>query len=436
MFTIKLKNIYSSIAFLLVFCASLPASAAVPAIKWLNSKAPLAHDKIFANISPPDGLPGAVIAARRTNVEPDYYYHWVRDAAITMQSLIDSYQRQPASELKIKIRHAIFDYVDFSTLIQTTVKDGQLGEPKFYVDGQVFREPWGRPQNDGPALRAISLISWANILIAEDNEALVWQKLYNNHIPATSPIKKDLEYISHHWKDPSYDLWEEVKGTHFYTLMVIRKALLQGAKLAHHFNDHAAGDWYTSQARQIELELQHFWDGERGYFKATINQVGGADYKLSNLDTAVILGLLHGGMNDGFLGWDNPKVKATIQKLITTFAALYPINHGNLPGIAIGRYPEDLYAGDNFNGGNPWPVCTFAIAEALYNYAALLEAKGQSSSQIMEKAHSLVERVRYHAYPDGSLDEQIDRYSGYMVSAKDLSWNYAALLSTRRAAVR
>lgn len=414
---------------------SLAQHEAAPAVKWLNSKVLFAHEKIFVNISPPDGLPGSVIAARQTHTEPDYYYHWVRDAALTMQALIESYQTQPANELKQKLRHKIFDYVEFSTLIQSTIKRGELGEPKFYIDGQVYAEPWGRPQNDGPALRAISLTSWANILIAEGNETYVLQKLYNNNMPATSPIKKDLEYISHHWKDPSYDLWEEVKGEHFYTLMVIRKALIQGSYLARHFKDTAAADWYYSQAQQIELELQHFWDAGRGYIKATINQVDGIDYKTSNLDTAVILGLLHGNMNDGFFAWDNPKVRATMDHLIETFDKLYPINQANIPGIAIGRYPEDRYAGDNFNGGNPWVICTFAMAEALYQYAALLEANGHASREITLKAHSFVDRVHYHAYVDGSLDEQINRYTGYMTSARDLTWNYAALLSTRKAAV-
>src|SRR5688500_16671266 len=29
-----------------------------------------------------------------------------------------------------------------------------LGEPKFQADGSAFNDPWGRPQNDGPAIRA------------------------------------------------------------------------------------------------------------------------------------------------------------------------------------------------------------------------------------------------------------------------------------------
>lgn len=399
---------------------------------WLENHSDFFIEKILENISPPDGLPGSVLAAK-SDIEPDYHYHWVRDAALTMMSLIDVYQSEQSG--KLKIRRAINDYLDFTIRIQGI---SNLGEPKFYVNGNVYDKPWGRPQNDGPALRAISLIHWANILIAEGQEASVKQKLYDSSLPSQSPIKKDLEYISHHWKDPSYDLWEEVKGTHFYTLMVIRRALYEGAALAKHLGDQGAADWYQSQARQIEIELQNFWDNKKGYLVATINRTEGVDYKETNLDISVLLGLIHGGMNDSFLAWDNPKVLATINKIAASFSTLYAINkNSHIPGIAIGRYPEDRYSGTASVGGNPWPMCTLAYAESLYAYANSLKMHGQisRSNKIAHYADQFVERVKYHAYPDGSLDEQMNRDTGYMTSARDLTWNYAALLSTRRTAL-
>jgi glucoamylase len=221
--------------------------------------------------------------------------------------------------------------------------------------------------------------------------------------------------------------------------MVIRRALLEGAILANHFGDGGAAKWYHSQAKEIELELQHFWDPDKGYITATINRVDGLDYKISNLDVAVLLGLLHGNMNDGFFAWDHPHVKATVKKIIAVFKDLYPINqHRDIPGIALGRYPEDRYGGNNFDGGNPWPLCTLEFAEVLYEYANLVKQHGQLSLslQVSRQADQFVERVKYHAYADDSLDEQIDRHTGYMTSAHDLTWNYAALLTTRRAALQ
>ena len=45
-------------------------------------------------------------------------------------------------------------------------------------------------------------------------------------------IKGDLEYVSHHWQQTSFDVWEEVKAHHFDTETAQREALLEGAWLA------------------------------------------------------------------------------------------------------------------------------------------------------------------------------------------------------------
>jgi glucoamylase len=42
---------------------------------------------------------------------------------------------------------------------------GGLAEPKFNADETAFTGSWGRPQRDGPALRATALISFGQWLI-------------------------------------------------------------------------------------------------------------------------------------------------------------------------------------------------------------------------------------------------------------------------------
>lgn len=400
---------------------------------WLRSNLDFYLHKLNQNISPQDGAPGSVLAAPSRD-NPDYYYHWVRDAALAMDALITVYPTVDTQQ-KNSIRETIFHYLDFSARLQNAQTMSGLGEPKFYVNGSVFNQPWGRPQNDSAALRAISLIHWAKILLAQGEATIVTEKMYDVALPAKLPIKKDLEYISHHWREATYDLWEEVKGQHFYTLMVERRAMLEGAALAHRLQDDGAAQWYWQQSQEMAGLLVKFWDPKQGYLRATLNRSDGLDYKYSNLDSSVVLGLLHGDMNDGFFSWDDPRVVATLQKILEVFAELYPINHHpNIPGIAIGRYPEDRYAGVDFSGGNPWPLCTLAIAEAYYRYASLLIHQGnkEKALAIARTADQMVERVRYHAHLDGSLNEQMNRDSGFMTSAPNLTWNYAALLSTRQ----
>merc|ERR1719238_1294073 len=104
------------------------------------------------------------------------------------------------------------------------------GEPKFYTNGRVYDKPWGRPQNDGPGLRARALVNYAHRVLdgkSPGGQAYVEQSLYHpgDH---TLPIANDLKYVEQQWKADSFDLWEEINGQHFFTKMAQRKSLLAG----------------------------------------------------------------------------------------------------------------------------------------------------------------------------------------------------------------
>jgi glucoamylase len=42
-------------------------------------------------------------------------------------------------------------------------------------------------------------------------------------------IRFDLNFTLRHWREPSYDIWEEESGHHYYTLRVSAAALAEGA---------------------------------------------------------------------------------------------------------------------------------------------------------------------------------------------------------------
>ncbi len=69
----------------------------------------------------------------------------------------------------------------------------------------------------------------------------------------------------------------------------------------------------------------------------------------------------------------NSKVLATHKILVDSFRTIYPINNGTPNGsaVAVGRYPEDTYY-----TGNPWYLCTLAVAELLYDAAAQFNKSG------------------------------------------------------------
>lgn len=461
---------------------------------WLENQASRSVQGMLRNIEPPGVERGAVIASP-SRQNPDYYYVWVRDAALTMNVVVRLYEKLQADQTSIQpsgqtsskaLERTILNYVEFSRKNQLTPNRSRgLGEPKFQVDGRAYDADWGRPQNDGAALRALTLTRFAQDLL-QQNRRTDWvrTRLYDGRLPTDSVIKADLEYVSHHWEEPSYDLWEETHGQHFYTLMVQRRALLEGAILAGRLNDSEAAGWYRRQAKQIEKELEKHWDPIRGYLVATLNQDAGFMNKVSGLDVAVILASLHAlpissgsSGDDKYFAPSNDKVLATAYRLKEAFRTLYPINQRShkrwgqsdaQPGI--GRYPEDIYDGYSvgLNSGNPWVLATNGYAELYYWVAADWKKTGQirvtsinlpflrglapefaksdrvtpgqtltSGSpefqlilqKLNETGDGFLKRLRLHTPADGSFAEQINRDTGFMQGAPDLTWSYASFLT-------
>lgn len=71
----------------------------------------------------------------------------------------------------------------------------------------------GRPQTDGPGLRAMALIRYANTLISQGQKNYVLQYLWTNNAGSYNggAIKFDLDWIVTGWAQNGCDLWEEVQ---------------------------------------------------------------------------------------------------------------------------------------------------------------------------------------------------------------------------------
>lgn len=436
---------------------------------WLALERKIALTKMKANISPAGAAPGAV-AASPSRKDPDYFFHWRRDAALTMQEIVVLYEQSSDPAEKASYFKMLADYADFVKKTQRASSLTGLGEPKFNMDGTPFNGAWGRPQDDAPAEEASTLIEFASALLKEGHKDLA-RELYGSFADG---IKGDLEYVSHHWRQTSFDVWEEVKAHHFDTETAQRQALLEGAWLAEQLGDDGAPQWYRAQAKLIEGAMGGHWDAGKGYIVSARDQDAGLGGKDSGLDAAVILAAIHrrpldarlgSGAERGFFSVTDARVLATAQALTDRFRAQYAVNRRpGEPGVAIGRYPEDSYF-----GGNPWALLTAAFAQLDYMAAhdflargeipvedadlgffrALVPGTGPLRAGLTVKrgdplfdaliagfktqGDSFFAEVRAHANPDGSLSEQIDKNSGVMTSAKDLTWNYASVLSALQA---
>ncbi len=377
---------------------------------------------VIENSTKPDVRPGMVVASpSRSN--PDYYFDWVRDTALTYRALIDYYEIKKDS----KIRKMIFTWIGAEAFRQNQPTFTGLGEPKYFIDGSGYTGGWGRPQNDGPALRAISMIKFARMLLKEGNQDFVIRYLYSGVIPANSVIKKDLEYTAHHWREPSFDLWEEENGLHFYTLLAQHTALQEGALLAQELGDGGAAQFYSQQSKLIaEFLKSQFLDNEIG-IKTTIRKVnGGLEYKQSNIDVAPLLALLHTSPYQKLFSLRSVAVKKYIQVLTDTFQSLYRVNKAYPElGVAIGRYPEDRYNGYETSGiGNPWFLTTLALGE--FYCQAWQETKNMKFIDLTEKQFA---RVFFHSDRKGAMSEQFNHDNGLMQGAIELTWSHNAFMT-------
>ncbi len=396
---------------------------------------------LFHNLDHSQVKKGGVIASP-SQIAPNYFFHWTRDAALTHQSLFKIYAHTQEASLKEQIKQKALDWISFETEAQSNSEKAlaSLGEPRFHIDGQVNTEPWGRPQNDGPAARALSLSLWALSFLKSNERTLVEEKIYRAELPAKSLLKKDLEYVSKKWREPCFDLWEEVKGLHFFTLALQRKALLLGAEVAYKMNDPKAATWYKSQAFEIKKVLISFISPLNRSIGATLSQTEGWNHKKSNLDIAVIIGVNHAFFETPFFQEDEifqeyeSEFLGTLDLLEENFRKLYPL-HQDDPKLAsaMGRYPEDVYDGNGFSGGNPWFISTHAAAEFYCEYSKKLKRSNAPLSKTEEyhaKGVKFLERSLHHINQEtGEMTEQFSRFNGYLMGASHLTWSYASFIS-------
>lgn len=392
------------------------ASIAAPAKTLLSKEQQFQFSlqKVLSNAQRPDVAAGMVVASP-SRQDPDYYFDWVRDTALTMRSLIDLYELRHDK----KLRALIVRWVQAEYHRQNEYALTGLGEPKFNVNGTAFMGPWGRPQNDGPALRAIAMIKWARLMLAEGETSYVERLLYKGVLPATTAIKKDLEYTAHHWREPSFDLWEEEQGMHFYTMLAQYTALVEGAKLARQLHDGPAAAFYEANAGQIgHFILTNFTDATVG-LKVTTGKVASLGYKHSGLDVAPLLALLHTWPYQKLIPFTHKQVKVYLGALLEDARTSHTVNraYANL-GVAIGRYPEDRYDGYHTGKvGNPWFLSTLALGEF---YCLQRGDKALAEKQF--------QRVLFHS-DNGHMSEQFNRDTGFMQGAVDLTWSHNAVLT-------
>ncbi|KAM7222785.1 family 15 glycosyl hydrolase [Rhypophila decipiens] len=447
----------------------------VPLDDFITAERDIALQGVLANIGPNGTkVPGAgagFVIASPSRTSPPYqcpgpnipsqqdFYTWTRDAALTLKTLVDDFIFGNTA-----LRPYIDDYIHSQAILQTVTNPsgallpngGGLGEPKFNPDGSRYNGNWGRPQRDGPPLRAVAMIAYSNWLIENGELERVNKTIW-------PVIANDLSYVGQYCgasrNSTGFDLWEEVSGSSFFTTHAQYRSLVEGAELAQALGQPCIA---CAQAPQVLCFLDSaYWNGE--YFTGNIN----GNFNRGGVDANVMLASIVGFDIDA--SCDSPSLQPCHSRMLSNFKvfvdtfrnpSLYPINSQfpSTSGIALGRYPEDIYY-----TGNPWYLITTGAAEFLYDAVARWSKQGfitvddtslafftdlypdaeaktykkcskngpfrQILDAVTAYADSFVSVVQQYTPSDGSLAEQFLKTApGSPTSASDLTWSYAAFV--------
>src|ERR1019366_158986 len=230
-------------------------------------------------------------------------------------------------------------------------------------------------------------------------------------------LRADLAFTQRHWRDACFDIWEEEKGLHYYTLCLAAAALDAGAAWLEQHGDGAQAHTARTDATSIRRLLDGFWLRDEGYYRS--RQLESGQRSAKELDIAVILAVLHAAGDGAAHSVHDPRMHATLARLEALFDADYPINHGRPASRApaMGRYRGDVY----YSGG-AYYFSTLAAAEFCYRAAA-------GAPQLRARGDAFLETVRAFTPPSGDLSEQFDQKTGVQTSARHLAWSYAAFIS-------
>lgn len=292
------------------------------------------------------------------------------------------------------------------------------------------------------------MISYAKYLVSTGQTTTVFNLVW-------PIIQNDLSYTAQYWNQTGFDLWEEVSGSSFFTIAASHRALVEGSALAASMSQSCSH--CDSQAPQVLCFLQSFWTGQ--YINSNIN----TNDERSGKDANSILTSLHNfdpaaTCDDTTFQPCSSRALANHKQVTDSFRSIYTINSDIAQGqaVAVGRYNEDVY----YNG-NPWYLATTAAAEQLYDAlyqwnhigSMTVDAVNQAFFQDLVPgtelgtytagsatfaslttaakiyADGFMSVVQKYTPSNGALAEQFSKDNGSPLSAADLTWSYAALLT-------
>jgi GH15 family glucan-1,4-alpha-glucosidase len=352
---------------------------------------------------------GAIIAANDSDITQfggDHYsYCWPRDGALVAYALILAGQ----SELSR----------NFFRYCSKCLKGESYFLHKYTPAGELASSwhPW---MIEGQRVLPIqqdetSLVIWALRKHFEAFRDVEFVKPLFNQL-VVRPAQWTLKYRDQNGLPlPSWDLWEERRGVHTFTVATTIGALRAAAAFSEDFGEHSLASQFREGAERMTTAMRrHLWNPEQNRFARNCRLLPDGTYKLDMTCDAANYSVFEFAGISPF----DPMVEADMA------AAKQRIGiKTDVGGYA--RYEHDYYhqvERDNIQlvPGNPWIICTLWRAQFIIQRA--------KSREEMQEALDLLQWCVKRADRSGVLAEQFHPYTGEPISVSPLTWSHATFV--------
>jgi len=216
----------------------------------------------------------------------------------------------------------------------------------------------------------------------------------------------------------SWDLWEERRGIHTFTVAATIGGLRAAAAFAKDFGELDRAARYAEQADHMRSALRrHLWNPEKQRFArmaTPLDDSQGGGYRLDMTHDSANYALFAFGALDP----RDPMVESEMAALRDRLWIKTPIG-----GCA--RYERDYFhqvERDNIADvpGNPWVICTLWHAQHHI-------ARAMNRSELAQ-ALPYIEWAAARAFDSGVLAEQFHPHSGAPIGVSPLTWSHATIV--------
>ncbi|MDX2146552.1 MAG: glycoside hydrolase family 15 protein [Planctomycetota bacterium] len=352
---------------------------------------------------------GAIIAANDSDITQfggDHYsYCWPRDGALVAHALVLSAQSELSRNYFRFCARAIEEDGYFLHKYTPTGELASSWHP-WIIEGQRVL-PIQQDQT--------SLVMWAlreHYNAFRDVEFVkgLYQPLVVN------PAEWTLRYVDGNGlPQQSWDLWEERRGVHTFTVATTIGALEAAAAFAEDFGDLDRATRFRAGAQRMrEAFIRHMWhEGEQRFARMAI-PVNGNGYKLDMTPDSA-----------NYAIWAFRALDAHDPRVVADMAALRELLLVRTDVGGQARYKHDYYHQIEREQvdrvpGNPWVICT--LWHAQYDIA-----RARTLAEL-ERATELMEWAVKRAEASGVLAEQFHPYTGAAMSVSPLTWSHATFV--------